>query len=178
MLVRQLGMEELFMNLTEANYLEYTLYLFHEYVSSKNKNIPEYRVVWRKDNELFLGDSLSWDAHKHNPITTTVDSDFEPQVSALFISDEYKKTFPTNIRYTWFKKYNGPFRPLLNLYQNPPLLLKESINFVKSLDHEDSPLQLRFDNFESLTYGTKLPFVLVPNDVELTPVSLIEVSKN
>ncbi len=167
----------IYMDLTRANYLEYVLYLFKEYISDK-KDLPEYRIVWKNKNELFLGDSMSWDSSMHDPTKTKLSSEFGPLESPQSISDEYKDKFPTNVRYAWFNKYDKPFNNILGLYSTPTMLLAEAVDFVNSLDFDDSPLQPYFKDFESLTTGVKLPFLLVPKNIDLTPVSLVKVEEN
>lgn len=168
------------MNLTKANYLEYVLYLFQSYASKKGtKEFPTYRVVWKNNDDIFLGNSLTWDVGlTHTPIEIKLNTDFEPIVSPKYISGNNKDHFPSNIRSTWVKKYTAPFNNFVKLYLTPAELLAEAVDFVNSLDFDDSPLQPYFKNFESLTTGVKLPFLLVPKDIDLTPVSLVKVEEN
>lgn len=167
-----------YMDLTKANYLEYVLYLFRDYASNNGKDIPEYRIVWKTKNELFFGTTLSWDSTMHDPIKTKLNSKFEPLEFHQSISDEHEDKFPTNVRYAWFNKYDKPSNNMLDLCSNPTMLLIEAVDFVNSLDFDDSPLQPYFKDFESLTTGVKLPFLLVSKDIDLTPVSLIKVEEN
>lgn len=167
------------MNLTKANYLEYVLYLFQSYASKKSKKeFPTYRVVWKNNNNMFLGNSLSWDAESQTLVQIKFDTDFEPRLSPIFASGSNKDNFPANIRSAWVKKYDSPFNNFVKLYLTPAELLAEAIDFVNSLDFDNSPLQPYFKDFESLTTGVKLPFLLVSKDIDLTPVSLIKIEEN
>ncbi|KDA46386.1 hypothetical protein ACRXID_03875 [Ligilactobacillus animalis] len=167
------------MNLTKANYLEYVLYLFKSYASRKSeKEFPTYRVVWKNNDDMFLGNSLSWDAEYQTLVQTKFDTDFEPHLSPIFVSGSNKDNFPTNVRSAWVKKYDAPYNNFVKLYSTPAELLIEAVNFVNSLNFDDSPLQPYFKDFESLTTGVKLPFLLVSQDIDLTPVSLVKVEEN
>ena len=167
------------MNLTKANYLEYVLYLFKSYASRKSeKEFPTYRVVWKNNDDMFLGNSLSWDAEYQTLVQTKFDTDFEPHLSPIFVSGSNKDNFPTNVRSAWVEKYDAPYNNFVKLYSTPAELLIEAVNFVNSLNFDDSPLQPYFKDFESLTTGVKLPFLLVSQDIDLTPVSLVKVEEN
>lgn len=175
------------MNLTEANYLEYTLYLFKEYLISEknipNKKLPNYRIVWAKENDLLVGNTLFRDTTSMKLAFRHLDSAYIPDTTYLSVNSVPEDTFPAHPRINWYDKYQSKpnrFTDLEELYKTPDLLLRESIDFVNNLKDKKlptDPVAMLLD-YKNLSTNTELPFILVPRDVELTPVSLIEVSKN
>lgn len=64
------------------------------------------------------------------------------------------------------------------LYKDPQALLAEIIAFVKTLDNITVPFDPQLIDVHFLNTSKELPFLFLDKDVEITPVSLIEVSKN
>jgi hypothetical protein len=58
------------------------------------------------------------------------------------------------------------------------MLLKEIVRFVESLDSIDTPYEPQLVNVTLINSDKILPFLLLNDNISLTPVSLIEASEN
>lgn len=167
------------MNLVEAKYLEYTVnVIFKEFLEYKgHENLPTYKILWKHNDKLFFANTLNFE-NNYTVMISKSTPDSIPYYEKLPLVENEK--FPNDIREFVFSKYLGkPFANPINLYNDPLALLKESISLAKSLDkfHLDNP-EYRLLNVSYLDSKTTLPFILIDENFELEPVSLIEVSKN
>ena len=167
------------MNLVEAKYLEYTVnVIFTEFLEYKgHENLPTYKILWKHNDKLFFANTLNFE-NNYTVMINKSTPDSIPYYEKLPLVENEK--FPNDIREFIFSKYLGkPFANPINLYNDPLALLKESISLATSLDefHLDNP-EYRLLNVSYLDSKTTLPFILIDENFELEPVSLIEVSKN
>lgn len=166
------------MNLVEAKYLEYTINIFKKFLEHRgNDNLPTYKILWKHNDKLLFANTLNID-NDYNVLIDKLSPDFNPYHDKLPIVENGK--FPIDIMESIHKKYflSGFSNPI-NLYNNPLALFKEAISVVKSVDafHLDN-IEYRLLNVSYLDLKTTLPFILIDENFELEPVSLIEVSKN
>jgi hypothetical protein len=166
------------MNLVEAKYLEYTINIFKKALEYKgNDNLPTYKILWKHNDKLLFANTLNIDDN-YNILINKLSPDFNPYHDKLPIVENGK--FPIDIMESIHQKYfPSGFSNPINLYNNSLALFKEAISVVKSVDtfHLDNP-EYRLLNVSYLDSKTTLPFILIDENFELEPVSLIEVSKN
>lgn len=166
------------MNFNQAVCVELSLRLFEEYVTYKNrgKHIKKYSIVWDSPFGLLMGNTFTTNEFL-TPIRTYLDSEFTPIDETLKI-EENEKSFPANVRFPWYDKFDRQWSSFYPLYQNPTMLLKEIVGFVESLDSIDTPYEPQFVDVTLINSGKTLPFLLLDDNISLTPVSLIEASES
>lgn len=166
------------MNLVEAKYFEYTINIFKKSLEYRgNDNLPTYKILWKHNDKLLFANTLNID-NDYNILINKLSPDFNPYHDELPIVENGK--FPIDIIESVHQKYfHSGFSNPVSLYNDPLALLKESISSAKSLDkfHLDNP-EYRLLNVSYLDSKTTLPFILIDENFELEPASLIEVSKN
>lgn len=166
------------MNFNQAVCVEYSLNLFEEYliVKKNGEHIPKYSIVWKSPFGLITGKTFTTN-ELFTPVKTSVDSELIPVDEILYI-DQSGNSFPANVRFSWSDRFNKEWSSLISLYQNPTMLLKEIVRFVKSLDGIDTPYEPQLVDVTLINSGKTLPFLLLNDNISLIPVSLIEASKS
>ena len=167
------------MNFNQAVCVEYSLNLFEEYLIAKKngEHIQKYSIVWKSPLGLITGKTFTTN-ESFTPVKTSVDSEFTPIDETLRIIEENEKAFPANVRFPWYDKFDRQWSSLYPLYQNPTMLLKEIVRFVESLNSIDTPYEPQLVNVTLINSDKILPFLLLNDNISLTPVSLIEASEN
>lgn len=166
------------MNFNQAVCVEYSLNLFEEYLIAKKNGeyIKKYSIVWKSPFGLITGKTFTAN-ESFTPVKTSVDSEFIPVDEILYI-DQSGNSFPANVRFSWFDRFDKKWSSLIPLYQKPAMLLKEIVNFVESLDDIKNPFEPQLIDVNFVDSSKKLPFLILESNTKLTPVSLIEASEN
>lgn len=160
------------MDLTQAKYLEYAIYLFKE--MSDYSNSLTYKVVWKFGNgALIAGNFLELEGGR--PVTKYLDSELTP------ITERNNALAPysfSDFRATFFNEF--PERGNWNLaYTAPAELLEKCIPFVCKLKKIQNQKNLvKLSNVDFLDSHQQIDFLLLDSKTEVKPVSLISVSEN
>ncbi|WP_338232823.1 hypothetical protein [Companilactobacillus muriivasis] len=169
------------MNLIQAKQLEYALDIYEEFATTginKINDYPDLKVIWNYHNQLITCNTFkNQDGH---PILNETRNGSDFRASAVNFNDSPANSPFMSVRHEIFSKLQDNIHEYLYLYENPEHLLKFLIEDIKQLDEsltENIDTQTLY-NVKKINGDHTLKFLLVDQNTELTPVSLISISKD
>ncbi len=165
----------------KAKQLEYALDIYHEYATTRDNPIndyPDFKVIWNYNGQLITCNTYR--KQGDNPIIkeTRNGSDFRTVIPD-FSNESANDPFVT-IRHEIFNKLLDYIQSYLYLYKNPEHLLNfliEEVNQLKGCDTENVDKSTLY-NVQTVNDNTALKFMMIDENTDLVPVSLISTLKD
>lgn len=171
------------MDLIKAKQLEYALDVYYEYATSKENPINDYpniSVLWNYNEQLITCNLFKY--QRTYPILEEVRNNSSFDANTSIFNGVNKRDPFSIIRHEIFSKIQNYNYEYLYLYKNPEYMLKFLIQVINQLDNSqidtDEIDTETIYNVKSFNNSNSLDFMLISNDTELTPVSLISTAKD
>lgn len=162
------------MELKKSQMFEYALSLFPYFLHNRGfEDIPTYKIVWKIGNDLLTANTYKTNS-SNTPITEYVRADGE--IATETWSAYKPESDLCKIRTDLFNKYGKSHDSPWALYNNPLQLLQELIKNYSDFDTKEDRGNSILLDVHFLKNNVSLPFLVLPTDVDLMPVSLISES--